>query len=323
MAVIAGIDEAGFGPVLGPLVVSAAAFEVPRQCADECLWRLLSSAVSKSVSKRRRRVAFADSKRLYHGRRDSAGLEHIERGVLGMLRAAGEQAGSLRELLGALAPGAAGHAESYPWYAGADLPLPTTISPTDLTLSANSLKAAMSDARIRPLMLQGEPVFVAEYNRLVSQVRNKSSLLFDITCRLLDKLWRLDVDGPVHVWVDRQGGRMRYLPMLQRVFAQADYKIVEESETRSTYRLTAQGRNWRISFVQSAESGQFAVALASMMSKYLRELFMKLLNGYWLRHLPELTPTAGYYRDGVRFYRQIRPHLAELGFEAAQLYRSR
>mgnify|MGYP001551593101 CR=1 FL=1 len=52
--IIAGIDEAGYGPLLGPLVVSATALEVP--WTDElpidvddlpCCWKLLKEAVAK------------------------------------------------------------------------------------------------------------------------------------------------------------------------------------------------------------------------------------------------------------------------------------
>ncbi|MGC9454393.1 MAG: hypothetical protein ACP5HU_05965 [Phycisphaerae bacterium] len=323
MAVIAGIDEAGFGPVLGPLVVSATAFELPDEHADGCLWRLMASAVTATLAKRRRRIAIADSKRLYHGRRGSSGLEHLERGVLGMLSAAGVTVSSLRQVLGVLAPSAQRSLSNYPWYAREDLSLPRTISATDLALSANSLKVAMSGVGVRPVMFRSEPVFAAEYNRLVSTVRNKSTVLFDVTCRLLDRLWRMDVNGPIYVWVDRQGGRMRYLPLLQRVFPEARHRIVEESEGTSSYHLTAPGRDWRICFVRDAEQRQLPVALASMLSKYLRELFMELLNGFWTHRLPDVAPTAGYYQDGVRFYREIQPHLTELGYDTAQLYRSR
>jgi hypothetical protein len=323
LAVVAGIDEAGFGPVLGPLVVSATAFEVPDEHVDASLWRLLAGAVSRSASKRRRRVAIADSKRLYRGLRGSTGLEHLERGVLSMLSAVGRPARSLRALLGELAPKADRHTGAYPWYAQEDLSLPRAISETDVALSGNSLKAAMATAGVRPLLFRCEPVFAGEFNRLVSTVRNKSSLLMDVTCRLLDRLWRLEAPGPTCVWVDRHGGRMRYLPMLQRVFPEAEHKVVEECDTRSAYRLTAAGREWRICFLQAAERRQLPVAMASMLSKYLRELFMELLNAFWVRRLPEVAPTAGYYRDGVRFYRQVRPHLTELGFESRQLYRSR
>jgi hypothetical protein len=47
------------------------------------------------------------------------------------------------------------------------------------------------------------------------------------------------------------------------------------------------------------------VALASIFSKYIRELFMRLENQYWLHFIPGLKPTAGYYKDAQRFLSQI------------------
>jgi ribonuclease HII len=41
VALIVGIDEAGFGPVLGPLVVTGVVVVVPDQQATTCLWDLL------------------------------------------------------------------------------------------------------------------------------------------------------------------------------------------------------------------------------------------------------------------------------------------
>ncbi|MCH8916798.1 MAG: hypothetical protein IIC52_01970 [Proteobacteria bacterium] len=43
MAIVAGIDEAGFGPTLGPLVVSGVAFRVPDDQVDRCLYGLLGN----------------------------------------------------------------------------------------------------------------------------------------------------------------------------------------------------------------------------------------------------------------------------------------
>ena len=62
-------------------------------------------------------------------------------------------------------------------------------------------------------------------------------------------------------------------------------------------------------------------ALASMFSKYLRELHMELLNGYWQAQVPGLKRTAGYGRDGVRFIQEVMPRLDELGLDRWTLVR--
>lgn len=320
MAVIAGIDEAGFGPVLGPLVVSAAAFEVPDELADVSMWRLLAGAVAQKPSKKHPAVPIADSKKLYSRRR---GLEHLERGVLGMLAAGGLRPGSLRQLLAEIAPEAWKDASGYPWYAQADLPLPHCISPTDVALAGNALSVGMSQAGIRLGTMRAETLFAGQYNRFVRATNNKSTTLFDVTGRLLMYLWGNSGTELRRIHVDRHGGRRRYLPALQRLFEGCQFKVIDENEVFSAYRITGGRRTAEISFTIGAEQRQLPVALASMLSKYLRELFMTMFNRFWARHVPDLAPTAGYYVDGRRFYRRIQPVVRRLGLDERQLLRCR
>jgi len=321
LALLAGIDEAGFGPVLGPLVVSCSLFSLPDGAEGESMWRLLGAAVAKKASKRHARVAIADSKKLYGGLRGGAGLEGLERGVLAMLAARGQTPASLVELLETISPGAIDAAREYPWYHDVALPLPRSAKAADVALAGKGLAKTMEDAGAKLAGIRSETVFEGEYNRLAGAA-NKSVMLFDVTCRLLMRLWTAAGHRRLIVQVDRQGGRQRYLPGLQRVFDGCSFKIIEEDAQQSAYRITCGAKEAEVHFSVGCEDKQLAVALASMTSKYLRELFMELLNGFWSKRVPQLAPTAGYYTDGRRFYRDIEPAVKELGVDGRMLYRA-
>jgi hypothetical protein len=64
-------------------------------------------------------------------------------------------------------------------------------------------------------------------------------------------------------------------------------------------------------------------ALASMTAKYLRELSMRAFNEFWRTHLPDIKPTAGYYRDAWRFKKEISAKQQELGIDEHMLWRAR
>ena len=86
MLVYAGIDEAGYGPMLGPLCVACTAFVLEQYEPAEGppnLWTLLAGAVCRKSSDKKRRIAVDDSKKL-KGAADGAShpLRHLERGVL-------------------------------------------------------------------------------------------------------------------------------------------------------------------------------------------------------------------------------------------------
>lgn len=303
-------------------MVSASAFEVPDELAGESMWRLLSGTVAKTPARRAGAIAVGDSKRLYSRRRKGA-LEHLERGVLAMLAATGSRPATLRELLGGHAPASLKELAHYPWYVEADLPLPRCISPTDLALSANLLAAGLERAAVRVLDLRAEVVFPGEFNRIVEAVDNKSVMLFGVTSRLLARLWERTSGGPVRVFVDRQGGRMRYLRDLQRVFDGCSFKVLDETGTFSAYRMTRERRTADVAFLVEAEDRHLPVALASMLSKYLRELLMELFNRFWTTRLPRIEPTAGYYVDGRRFYEEILPLVRDFGLDERLVYRMR
>ena len=104
--------------------------------------------------------------------------------------------------------------------------------------------------------------------------------------------------------------------------------MLDESDECSRYVLRfADGRSPRgpatIEFRQSCESAHLPTALASIYSKYLRELFMVALNRYWQQQVGDLRRTAGYYQDGLRFLRDIEPAVQSLNVDRQMLVRSR
>jgi ribonuclease HII len=328
--ILAGIDEAGLGPVLGPLVVSATAFRLAGEAGgDLCgpdLWSLLGGSVVRKKSQARRAgaIVVGDSKKLFS--RKAGGLVQLERGVWTMLscRAGGHKLPrSLGELFDTVAPGAQQRAGSYPWYGSCELPLPAQASAIDIELRANALRVAMLSADLSLLSVRAEPVFVGDFNKLIAATNNKSTATLDITSRSMMRICRASPSENMRIIIDRQGGRVRYRPQLQRLFPGCELKIVEECGLLSAYRITAGQRRVEVVFRVGAEEASLPVALASMLSKYIRELCMECFNRFWARHVPDIKPTAGYYVDGRRFYGEITRAMDKANIDPAIVYRIR
>jgi ribonuclease HII len=97
--------------------------------------------------------------------------------------------------------------------------------------------------------------------------------------------------------------------------------VHEEGMNRSVYSVLGLSRPVRLIFQPRADSAHFCVALASMCSKYLREVLMLEFNRFWQTHLPGLKPTAGYPGDSARFFEEIRPAAQRLGIAEEVLWR--
>ncbi len=323
LAILAGIDEAGLGPVLGPLVVSATAFEIPDEALETSLWSLLASCVSRKAPKRSYRLHIADSKKVFNRAKGAQALEPMERAVLCLLHNVNGSVDCLGELLSNVCPAAGEALRQYPWYRD-ELLLPLCTTSMKMKLSANALATAMARCDLKLLRLLCEPLPAGHYNRLVTATRNKSAAAFSLVSKLIAAI--VEAAGEqerIVIWIDRQGGRMRYQPSLEQLWPEARLKILTESDRTSSYRLQWEGRCLDLIFQVAAEDHQLPVALASMASKYVRELFMHQLNGYWCSRVPELAPTAGYFSDGRRFFEEIRPHVGRLGIDESLLFRVR
>lgn len=315
MAILAGIDEVGYGPKLGPLIVCATAFRVADPSWN--LWKELAPAVSTEPHPDR--IAVADSKELYT---TAAGVGDLETAALPFLSTLPDLPGSsFRALLArvALDEGRALHA--HPWYDGADFPLPQAVEAKRLGRLAAGLWETLVASRIMTAGCWASWTEPDEFNRAVSAESNKADYLFAQSCRLVRAVLAAAPGEEARIRVGKQGGRRFYLPGLVREFGTV--WVLEETRETSRYELRQGGRRVVVEFLLDGERRDFALALASMIGKYLREGAMRLFNAWWASHLDGLRSTAGYGRDASRFWNLIEPHLGRLRVAPESVLRAR
>ena len=63
------------------------------------------------------------------------------------------------------------------------------------------------------------------------------------------------------------------------------------------------------------------LALASIVSKTVRERWMDRFNAHWIARIPDLRPTAGYPLDARRFRQVIEPACRARGLDPSLWWR--
>jgi len=319
MAVLVGIDEAGFGPILGPLVVSSSTFSLPGNLIGADLWQILR----KSVGNRRKHLAgrllISDSKKAYS---KSVGIKHLERTVLAVFRCLYKEPATLAELVMMLCPDFLERLETYPWYKGAG-GYEILGEEADLAIASGVLSSDLASNGVELLTLRSCCLDVAYYNKMVAAVKNKASVLFTATSRLIKAAYDNFSGDELQIMVDRQGGRVRYRKNLQRMFPEMELRILRESTAASSYELKAGRKKMRLHFVVGADERFLPVSLASMVSKYLRELLVDNINRYFAGFGADLRPTAGYWKDGLRFIEDLKANIPNVQYDSNQLIRCR
>lgn len=319
MAYLIGADEAGYGPNLGPLVISATLWRVPDGIGHLQLYDLLAAVVSPAAGRERPKVPIADSKSLYQ---PGGGLAELEYGVLSALAHVGRETSSWRQIWRSLDPDVLADLADQPWHDGFDTPLPRDARTEELARLIDTFSAGLDEAKVELLSLRSAVVFPRQFNELVAKHGNKAAALSITTLGLVAALVEPLGDEPIVIVCDKHGGRNSYGALLQHTFPDFLAEVVRESRHDSTYRWGPANRRVEISFISKGERF-LPSALASMVCKYLRELAMLPFNEYWQRHVPGLKPTAGYPEDAARFKREIAAAQTRLGIDDAVLWRCR
>lgn len=274
----AGIDEAGYGPTLGPLVVATAWAE-----ADD------HDVLTRAL----RATGVRDSKEL-HRPGDLAPLETVA--LAGCRWATGRLPATAAAYFAVLGETAA--ERDQPWMQGAE----TLVLPV-----AAKVLPVWETPGVTPGGCAGRIIQPAAYNRFLASGANKADLELDAVGRLLMAPPAAAQRATV---VDRLGGRKFYRDFLAKVHAGALVLVEDEANAASRYRICREGGEYTVAFVVGGEAASPLTALASCLAKYARELQMLLFNRYWCGKLPGLKATAGYPEDAKRW-------LKEMGMETA------
>jgi hypothetical protein len=325
MPYLIGTDEAGYGPNLGPLLITATVWHVEDRGdgtpLDGDLYRRLKRVICRNPSRTdpRRRLAIADSKLLYN---PAAGLELLERGVLAILSLLDCCPGDWREIWQALDGDADSYLHQLPWHVGYESPLPCAADGDDLVQIGRKLRRGLADAGVRLVAVRSTAVFPERFNAYTASCGNKAEALSQLTLGLVAEGLRHCAGEPVLIICDKHGGRNHYGRLLQLQFPDPLVEVRLESPAESIYRWGIEPERVEIQFRAGGEAF-LPAALASMVSKYLRELAMRPFNDFWCGRVPELKPTAGYPMDARRFKLAIAAAQSELGIGDDILWRSR
>ena len=308
-----GMDEAGYGPNLGPLVITVTAWEFDGHPGECRFYDALSPMVTACAERQSRRLHVADSKQVYSTAR---GIASLERSVLCALAMCGHRPQSLHELWSALDTQNLSQPFDEPWYSEIDVKLPTENSPDEIEESAAGWRECCEDAGIRLVAICSDIMLTERFNRLTAEAGSKGVCLSRTSLRLLRTVWAPDRTAPALLVADKHGGRNRYDELLDEILDEQMVFRVEEGRERSEYRIGSS----RIVFRTRAES-HLPVALASMVSKYVREMCMIAFNRFWCDRCPWLKPTKGYPVDARRFRDEIAEVQSQLGVPDVQLWR--
>ncbi|MCA9192074.1 MAG: hypothetical protein KDB03_09935 [Planctomycetales bacterium] len=320
MKIFIGVDEAGYGPNLGPLTIAASVWWASERMSESDLTQRLKACFHCQPWKNGcNYLPLGDSKQLYQSTR---GLINLEAGLLPLMWHTDQSASDLQKLIEVAFTNFDSKQIAPPWYNGWEIvPVPCNL-PKDEIIRLGRLAASFEEEeQIGLSEISFSIVSEQEFNLAVSRSNSKGIVLSERTLQLVASLVEKYSEHEIEVYCDRQGGRTNYLPLLLEAMSDVWFTEVISSPSRCTYKSSTD-INLTIHFSVGGDS--FApTALASMCAKYVRERIMECFNRFWNQHLPEIRPTAGYPVDAKRFRQEIEQKAVELGLPLDSWWRSR
>ncbi len=274
MPIYSGIDEAGLGPILGPFCATSTTIQGP-------------SPLKELLEDQQKKLFYVDdSKKVFQGK---YGLQRLEESVLSFYTLL---TGSVPKTLKSFIPSLNGE-----WY-NREMTLPLTVSEDHIVENASKIDELFDQRGVKLLDIKKTAISDKSFNSLIDTSDNKSIVCQKIVEPLIKQVGTF---ANSEITVDKQGGRKFYSDYLNQLFPSDEINIEFEEANHSRYEISDKS----ISFRAKADSSSFTVALASMFSKYMREIAMTSFNRHWYSLNSDVKPTAGYYTDGVRFLKDL------------------
>jgi len=314
MPFVIGLDEAGYGPNLGPLVIAATVWEVPHSPAEADFWSDLAPFIAQEKPRYSEQIQIADSK-VVHNPQGNVGP--LETGVLSAWAMNHPLPVCWKswwpEITGTRWPDPLHE----PWFACSALPLPQIQTRERLQTLGSRWNEICQQRGYRLCAQRAAIVLTRHFNELTARYQSKGLALSRLSLQLLQQLLPLTRGEPTLVLADKHGGRNRYDDLLAEITDAFIFRV-SEGQQCSTYRWDAV----EISF-QTKSERFLPVALASMTAKYLRETAMYQFNSYWQAQVPGVLPTKGYPTDAQRFRRDVAEAVQRLGIAECDFWRAK
>jgi len=320
MAFLAGVDEAGYGPLLGPFVVGYSLFRVPDPEAD--LWRLLPRTTVRNAGRGDARLRVDDSKKVNRG---PLGRRRLERSVAAFRRilCPDRPGGKLAAWLQEPPAGRPVWFSRAPWFRNLEGPLCPSVEPDRARLDSMLLARELEENGCTLDGLGARAVPAAEWNVLNRRLPTKGDALFAVTAEVMRHLLAATGTAPLRIELDRHGARLRYAGLLRQALHPDRIETHAEARGGSVYTLRFARRDVQVRFREGADASFFPVSLASLAAKLTRERLMDHWNAWFSARLPGVKPTKGYALDARRWMNEARGHLAGLGVPPPLLRRWR
>ncbi|HPO52223.1 MAG TPA: hypothetical protein PK165_05275 [bacterium] len=277
-----GIDENGYGPIMGPLVVTGISGTGDNETWPEDIF---------------------DSKRLFSSRSSFSKIEKIALSIFKIAYARFpftynelfEQTFECINITSGIC-----------WKNFPEIPFST--DKKDIEIYATNLHNFLNKNNIRLVAIHSQVLCVKEFNNLCRKNLKKDFINYLMFEKIILKHQK-DYNH-IAVKAGKIGGRNHYEKFLNNGFCNWEICCKKEDKKVSEYLVNKDSKQIRLSFLNNIESVSFLGVLAGIYGKYIRELFMIAIN----KSLCTERFISGY-RDAYTRQLVTQMNIEDTGFE--------